>query len=163
MAGIMSADAARRPPRAARGSGGRPALPLSRPILRRLRGIGAARAPAAGRPVPAAGPHGELGGVPRGRARRRAGGRTLPLPGRAGPGPPPPLPPPHAAAHAALAGPHLYRPLRATSSMTVAPPGRALYVDALAVDPRHRRRGVATALLHEAGRMATAGGLPAVA
>ena len=38
--------------------------------------------------------------------------------------------------------------------MTPVPPDGALYVDALAVDAGARRRGVATALLHEAERQA---------
>ena len=38
-----------------------------------------------------------------------------------------------------------------------------LYVDALATDPAHRRRGVAGALLAEADRMAAAAGLDGVA
>jgi ribosomal protein S18 acetylase RimI-like enzyme len=43
------------------------------------------------------------------------------------------------------------------------PPLRSLYVDALATDPRHRRRGVARALLAEAERRARAEGFPCVA
>jgi ribosomal protein S18 acetylase RimI-like enzyme len=59
--------------------------------------------------------------------------------------------------------PHLYRHLRATAGVAPSPPARALYVDALAVAPDRRRRGVATALLAEAARMACETGLPAVA
>jgi ribosomal protein S18 acetylase RimI-like enzyme len=43
------------------------------------------------------------------------------------------------------------------------PPAPAFYVDALATDPRFRRRGAALALLAEAERQARARGLPAVA
>jgi ribosomal protein S18 acetylase RimI-like enzyme len=43
------------------------------------------------------------------------------------------------------------------------PPSSALYVDALATDPGLRRRGAATALLHEAESEARERGLPAVA
>ena len=43
------------------------------------------------------------------------------------------------------------------------PPPDCLYVDSLATDPRHRRRGVARALLAEAERRARAEGFPSVA
>jgi ribosomal protein S18 acetylase RimI-like enzyme len=43
------------------------------------------------------------------------------------------------------------------------PPLAAFYVDSLATDPRHRRRGVARALLAEAERRAQERGLPCVA
>jgi ribosomal protein S18 acetylase RimI-like enzyme len=43
------------------------------------------------------------------------------------------------------------------------PPASAFYVDALATDPRFRRRGVARVLLAEAERQARERGLPAVA
>ena len=43
------------------------------------------------------------------------------------------------------------------------PPARALYIDALAVDPGFRRRGAARALLAEAERQARSRGLPCVA
>lgn len=43
------------------------------------------------------------------------------------------------------------------------PPPRALYIDALAVDPNFRRRGAARALLAEAERQASSRGLPCVA
>jgi len=46
---------------------------------------------------------------------------------------------------------------------TPAPPMSALYIDALATDPAHRRRGVASALLEEAEHQAHAAGLRAVA
>lgn len=52
---------------------------------------------------------------------------------------------------------------RAGARATPAPPMSALYVDALATDPHHRRRGVATALLAEAERRARRKGLAAVA
>lgn len=41
-------------------------------------------------------------------------------------------------------------------------PGTWLYVDALATEPRHRRRGVATALLRNAERIAATAGLSAL-
>lgn len=43
------------------------------------------------------------------------------------------------------------------------PPADSLYVDALGTDPAHRRRGVATALLARAERMAVEGGLSSLA
>jgi ribosomal protein S18 acetylase RimI-like enzyme len=43
------------------------------------------------------------------------------------------------------------------------PPARALYIDALAVDPSFRRRGAARALLAQAERQARSRGLPSVA
>ena len=59
--------------------------------------------------------------------------------------------------------PRLMRHLRATAAVAPQPPERMLYIDALATDPAHRRRGVAQALLAEAERMAVAGGLDGVA
>jgi ribosomal protein S18 acetylase RimI-like enzyme len=49
------------------------------------------------------------------------------------------------------------------ADLTPAPPDESLYVDALATDTRFRRRGVASALLDEAGRLAGEAGLRAVA
>jgi ribosomal protein S18 acetylase RimI-like enzyme len=46
---------------------------------------------------------------------------------------------------------------------TPMPPPSCLYVDALATDSRFRRRGVASALLDEASRLAAQAGLAAVA
>ena len=40
--------------------------------------------------------------------------------------------------------PALFRHLRATAAVSPHPPAGMLYVDALATDPAHRRRGVAT-------------------
>jgi len=57
----------------------------------------------------------------------------------------------------------LMRHLRATASVAPRPPAGMLYVDALATDPGHRRRGIARALLAEADRMAAAAGLDGVA
>jgi GNAT superfamily N-acetyltransferase len=59
--------------------------------------------------------------------------------------------------------PRLMRHLRATSAVAPHPPERMLYVDALATDAAHRRRGVARVLLAEAERMAAAAGLEGVA
>jgi ribosomal protein S18 acetylase RimI-like enzyme len=59
--------------------------------------------------------------------------------------------------------PGLMRHLRATAAVAPHPPTRMLYVDALATDAAHRRRGVARALLAEADRMAAAAGLDGVA
>jgi ribosomal protein S18 acetylase RimI-like enzyme len=59
--------------------------------------------------------------------------------------------------------PGLMRHLRAASAVSPQPPRGLLYVDALAVDPAWRRRGVARALLAEADRLAEALGLPGVA
>jgi len=59
--------------------------------------------------------------------------------------------------------PALVRHLHATSVIAPHPPRDVLYVDALATHPDFRRRGVATALLGEADRMAARAGLPAVA
>ena len=59
--------------------------------------------------------------------------------------------------------PALLRHLRATSAVSPHPPRRMLYVDALATDPRHRRRGVARTLLAEADRIAADAGLEGVA
>ena len=59
--------------------------------------------------------------------------------------------------------PVLMRHLRATATLAPHPPRGVLYVDALATHPDFRRRGVATALLEEADRLAARAGLPAVA
>jgi ribosomal protein S18 acetylase RimI-like enzyme len=59
--------------------------------------------------------------------------------------------------------PALMRHLRASAAVSPQPPNGMLYVDALAVDPAWRRRGVARALLAEADRMAEQHGLPGVA
>jgi GNAT superfamily N-acetyltransferase len=59
--------------------------------------------------------------------------------------------------------PALMRHLRATAAVAPHPPARMLYVDALATDAAHRRRGVARVLLAEADRMAAAAGLDGVA
>ena len=50
--------------------------------------------------------------------------------------------------------PGLLRHLRAAGTVSPNPPARMLYVDALAVDPSFRRRGVARALLERAERAA---------
>jgi ribosomal protein S18 acetylase RimI-like enzyme len=49
------------------------------------------------------------------------------------------------------------------ADLTPVPPPDSLYVDALATDERFRRRGVASALLDEASRAASAAGLSAIA
>ena len=59
--------------------------------------------------------------------------------------------------------PALVRHLHATAVIAPHPPRGVLYVDALATHPDFRRRGVATALLGEADRMAARAGLPRVA
>jgi ribosomal protein S18 acetylase RimI-like enzyme len=59
--------------------------------------------------------------------------------------------------------PALFRHLRATAAVAPRPPRGMLYVDALATDPAHRRRGVARALLAEADRLAAEAGLGGVA
>jgi GNAT superfamily N-acetyltransferase len=59
--------------------------------------------------------------------------------------------------------PALMRHLRATAAVAPHPPDGMLYVDALATDAAHRRRGVARALLAHADRMAAAAGLEGVA
>jgi GNAT superfamily N-acetyltransferase len=59
--------------------------------------------------------------------------------------------------------PALFRHLRATAAVAPRPPREMLYVDALATDPAHRRRGVARALLAEADRLAADTGLGGVA
>ena len=59
--------------------------------------------------------------------------------------------------------PALMRHLRTTSAVSPHPPAGMLYVDALATDPAHRRRGVARALLAEADRLAAEAGLAGVA
>ena len=59
--------------------------------------------------------------------------------------------------------PALYRHLRATATVAPSPPHGTLYIDALATDPEHRRRGVAGTLLREAERLATEAGLAGVA
>ncbi len=59
--------------------------------------------------------------------------------------------------------PALFRHLRATAAVAPQPPPGMLYVDALATDPAHRRRGVAGALLADAERQAAAAGLAGIA
>jgi ribosomal protein S18 acetylase RimI-like enzyme len=59
--------------------------------------------------------------------------------------------------------PALLRHLRAAGHVSPHPPPRALYVDALAVAPEFRRRGVATALLAAAEHAAKAGGFEGLA
>jgi GNAT superfamily N-acetyltransferase len=59
--------------------------------------------------------------------------------------------------------PALMRHLRATAAIAPYPPRGVLYVDALATDAGHRRRGVGRALLAEADRLAAAAGLAGVA
>jgi len=59
--------------------------------------------------------------------------------------------------------PALLRHLRAAGFVSPSPPPRTLYVDALAVAPDHRRRGVATAMLERAEAAAAAHGLEGVA
>lgn len=58
--------------------------------------------------------------------------------------------------------PHVIRHLRASGEIMPIPPAESLYVDALAVDRAHRRRGVATALLEDAERIASTRGLRGV-
>ena len=52
---------------------------------------------------------------------------------------------------------------RLGAEVTIPPPADSFYVDSLATSPRHRRRGVATALLDEASRQARERGLGSVA
>ena len=52
---------------------------------------------------------------------------------------------------------------RLGAEVTIPPPADSFYVDSLATSPGHRRRGVATALLAEAGRQARERGLASVA
>jgi ribosomal protein S18 acetylase RimI-like enzyme len=59
--------------------------------------------------------------------------------------------------------PALLRHLRAAGTVSPHPPPGTLYVDALAVDPAHRRRGVARALLARAEQVAAAQQLSGVA
>jgi ribosomal protein S18 acetylase RimI-like enzyme len=59
--------------------------------------------------------------------------------------------------------PALLRHLRAAGTVSPHPPPGTLYVDALAVDPAHRRRGVARALLDRAEQVAAAQELSGVA
>lgn len=59
--------------------------------------------------------------------------------------------------------PAVLRHLRAAATVMPVPPERSLYVDALAVDASARRRGVASALLGEAERLAGLRGLSGVA
>ena len=59
--------------------------------------------------------------------------------------------------------PALFRHLRATAAVSPHPPPGMLYVDALATAPAHRRRGVATALLADAERLARDAGLKGLA
>jgi ribosomal protein S18 acetylase RimI-like enzyme len=59
--------------------------------------------------------------------------------------------------------PALLRHMRAAGLVSPTPPPRMLYVDALAVDPSFRRRGIARALLADAERDAAHAGLEGVA
>jgi ribosomal protein S18 acetylase RimI-like enzyme len=59
--------------------------------------------------------------------------------------------------------PALLRHLRAAGTVSPSPPSAAYYVDALATAPQVRRRGVATALLGEAERLARDHGASGVA
>jgi ribosomal protein S18 acetylase RimI-like enzyme len=59
--------------------------------------------------------------------------------------------------------PAVLRHLRAAGTVSPHPPPGSLYVDALAVDPAFRRRGVASELLRRAEGFASAQGLDAVA
>jgi ribosomal protein S18 acetylase RimI-like enzyme len=59
--------------------------------------------------------------------------------------------------------PGTVRHLRAAGTLAPRPPRQAFYVDALAVDPRFRRRGVARRLLAEAEAQAAHAGLHGVA
>jgi GNAT superfamily N-acetyltransferase len=59
--------------------------------------------------------------------------------------------------------PALFRHLRATAVVSPHPPPGMLYVDALATDPAHLRRGVATALLADAEQRAAEAGLAGLA
>jgi len=59
--------------------------------------------------------------------------------------------------------PGLLRHLRAAGAVSPIPPPRMLYVDALAVDPSFRRRGIARALLERAERAAVEHRLDGVA
>jgi ribosomal protein S18 acetylase RimI-like enzyme len=59
--------------------------------------------------------------------------------------------------------PALLRHMRAAGLVSPTPPPRMLYVDALAVDPAFRRRGIARALLAGAERDAAHAGLEGVA
>jgi ribosomal protein S18 acetylase RimI-like enzyme len=59
--------------------------------------------------------------------------------------------------------PATLRVFRAGGELTPVPPADALYVDALATMPEFRRRGVASALLDEAARLAVAASLGSVA
>jgi ribosomal protein S18 acetylase RimI-like enzyme len=59
--------------------------------------------------------------------------------------------------------PALMRHLRAAGLVSPHPPQQSLYVDALAVEPAFRRRGVARTLLEQAEGVAAAGGFDGVA
>jgi ribosomal protein S18 acetylase RimI-like enzyme len=59
--------------------------------------------------------------------------------------------------------PGVWRHLRAAGRLAPLPPARAFYVDALAVAPDWRRRGVAAALLDDATVRARAAGLSGIA
>jgi ribosomal protein S18 acetylase RimI-like enzyme len=59
--------------------------------------------------------------------------------------------------------PALLRHLRAAGLVAPSPPSRMLYVDALAVEPSFRRRGVARALLADSEQAAAAQGLDGLA
>jgi ribosomal protein S18 acetylase RimI-like enzyme len=59
--------------------------------------------------------------------------------------------------------PRTLRHLRAAGVLSPHPPANAYYVDALAVDPAWRRRGIAHALLQDAERRAEQAGLAGIA
>jgi ribosomal protein S18 acetylase RimI-like enzyme len=59
--------------------------------------------------------------------------------------------------------PATFRIFNTGADLTPVPPPESLYVDALATQPGYRRRGVATALLEEAARLAFEAGLGFVA
>jgi ribosomal protein S18 acetylase RimI-like enzyme len=61
------------------------------------------------------------------------------------------------------AWPHTLRHLRAAGVLSPHPPADAYYVDALAVDARWRRRGIARTLLDDASRRAARHGLSGLA
>ena len=104
---------------------------------------------------PRARAHRELGGLPRRAGRRRGGRRARRLPRRRRRRARAALRAADARAHAAVApagaaAPPAARPRRSRRTRR----SDVLYVDALATDPDVRRRGVATALLDEADRLA---------
>ena len=140
------------------------ALRLGRAVLRPLCGRRGARPAHAGRGLPARGPHGELGGVPRGAGGRRGrrGARRLPGGRRTRSWP---------AASSASRSAACRRGGCPGSCATCAPPrpsrpGRragCCTSTRWPWRPRWRRRGVARALLAEADRLAAAQGLRGVA